>query len=207
MKIIHYFLDTETGGLDAYKNPLLEIYILKRINGVKTDEFYAKILPHSKDIIDPVALDKNGLRPYSWDIDAPDVYTARDAAIAMDRFFEIPRKGEGVSYVVAHNAKFDVGYIRALSKKTGVRIGMPYLQIDTVHLAAAYLVPLGLQNHRMDTIREFLGMSAEKAHTAQKDVEDMVKLYDLLTPPIHPNRWRALMTFIARISFVSQSLL
>lgn len=202
MKIIHYFVDTETGGLQPRNNPLLEICIVKRINGQEKERFYAKILPTESDILEPIALQKNGLRPLEWRRGHRNVYEPMVAAAMINDFFEIPKKGEGFCYFIAHNAKFDVSFIRALSDKTGVRISIPYMQIDTVHLAAALLIPLGLQNHKMDTIRELLNVSPERAHTAEKDVEDLMYLYDMITPPLDSikyNKNKSILDWINRI--------
>ncbi len=200
MKIIHYFVDTETGGLQPRHNPLLEICIVKRVNGRERDRFYAKIIPADSDILEPIALQKNGLKPLQWRRGQRDVYEPMTAAVMINDFFEIPKKGDGFCYLVAHNAKFDVSFIRALSDKTGMRISIPYMQIDTVHLAAALLIPMGLQNHKMDTIRDFLKISAERAHTAEKDVQDLITLYDMITPPITQHRKnKSLLSWINKI--------
>ena len=101
------------------------------------------------------------------------------AAEKIARFFSIPSKESGdKAYFVAHNASFDKRFIRAHCKRYNTKVYLPYISIDTVQLAAMFLVPSGLENHKMDTIREFLGWSTENAHTATKDCEDVVKLFD-----------------------------
>lgn len=179
MKTIHYFLDTETSGLKAKTHALLEVCIVKRVNGVEENRIHFRVHPFEQDQIDQAALNVNGLNPSSWGKD--DALTPFEAAQTINGFFEIPRRGEGAAYVVGHNVGFDVRFLYALAEKTGQRISIPYNQIDTKHLASV-LLPFGLPNRKMDTIRDFLGMSSEGAHTALQDVRDVMWLYDLLVP-------------------------
>ena len=43
-----------------------------------------------------------------------------------------------------------------------------------------HLFPLGLKRASLDSVRGFLGWSMESAHTAMKDTEDALTLFDLL---------------------------
>ena len=50
---------------------------------------------------------------------------------------------------------------------------------------------MGLERVGMDAIRDFLGWSTEGAHTAMKDAEDAMNLFDLLwrSPPERVDRY------------------
>jgi len=178
---IHYFVDTETSGLFPEKNALLEISIIKHINGKEVDRFYSKIHPCHTDILNPKALEVNGLNPKEWK--RGEFLAPFPAAKAIQEFIHIPPKSSGATcYLIAHNISFDAGFIKALGEKIKVPIKLPFFQIDTVQLVNMFLVPMGIKNAKMDTVREFLGRDSKGAHTAEKDCEDLVWLYKLLTP-------------------------
>jgi DNA polymerase III alpha subunit (gram-positive type) len=197
MKTIHYFLDTETGGLKAKTHALLEVCIVKRVNGKEVARWHNYIHPLPSDKIEQAALDVNGLNPLEWKEE--DALQPREAAYQINQFFEIPRRDEGKAYLVGHNVGFDARFLYAFSDKTGVRISIPYNQIDTKQLASV-LLPLGLLNRKMDTIRAFLGWPSEGAHTADKDVEDVIRLFDRLSPPSLGNVDRSVIIWISRLA-------
>lgn len=173
---ILYFLDCETSGLSATKNTILEICIIKHVDRVETDRLYMKIKPTKDDLIKAAkeALKINGYDPELWkDAEEPNI-----AARRIARFMQ----GSTYAAIVAHNAKFDVAFIRAFLKRHGVTQKIPFRILDTCTLAYANLEPLGLNSMKMDNIRKFLNWSFKNAHTAEKDAEDVVKLYNLFSP-------------------------
>lgn len=189
MKTLHYFIDTETSGLRAKDHALLEISIIKQIDRVEVDRFYAKIQPCETDILEPEALRINGLTPHKWS--KSEALEPMFAASMISDFVEMYWDDKNLRrYVVGHNVGFDVRFIRALSHKTGIRINLPYTQLDTKTLSACILQPLAhLPNNKLDTIRAYLGMSQEGAHSAEKDCEDMIEVFDLLTPRDSVEDW------------------
>ena len=205
MNIIHYFVDCETSGFFPKGNALLEICIVKTVNREEVARFYSKIHPHPADKIEPAALEKNGLKPSKWSKE--EVLDPVVAANRIKDFFEIPSKESGDKcYLVAHNVQFDARFLRGFGKKHDVEIALPYMQIDTVQLAAAILIPLGLENHKMDTIRRFLGISSENAHTATKDVEDLMFLFALLVPPKRDTCNAAALAWCGNIAYLIERI-
>ncbi|KAF5057892.1 DNA polymerase III PolC-type [anaerobic digester metagenome] len=73
----------------------------------------------------------------------------------------------GSSVLVAHNANFDMGFIRKNAKD----LGLPFdnAQLDTVTLAR-YLYP-ELKRHRLDTIAKYLNIFMGSHHRAVDDAE------------------------------------
>ena len=67
-------------------------------------------------------------------------------------------------------------------KKTDTDHRLPYRCIDSQSVAYAAFQPFGLRSFSLDSIREFLGWSKHNAHTAEQDVEDLIKLWDILSP-------------------------
>ena len=83
----------------------------------------------------------------------------------------------GNTLPVGHNPHFDLSFIKAALARELHKGRIPYHVIDTVTLAHEHLVPQGLESLSLVPIREFLGWSTEKAHTALQDAEDARRLY------------------------------
>ena len=80
------------------------------------------------------------------------------------------------------------------------------MRIDTVHLAAAVLIPLGLENHKMDTIRAFIGLSSDGSHTATKDAEDVVILFNLFSPIPKETHQATILCWIGNLVWLARKL-
>lgn len=167
------FLDTETSGLDPLQHEIIELALVRvnpRYEVVLQWEQKFKLL--SPDAADPKALEINGYTPEKW-----------ADAIEFDEAMcdQVSEFLEGAD-VVGHNVEFDMGFIKAAFRRAGVdwnwRLGKH--RIDTVTLAHEHLIPCGLRSLRLDSIRGFLGLSAEHAHTAMGDVLDCMEVYRTL---------------------------
>jgi len=168
------FVDTETTDLDPNTSAVIEVGMIRReADGTET-RFHTLIKPTEKELADahPRALEKNGYAADSsrWD-DAPAMSEAGPRIVAF---------AEGAKTICGHNVSFDENMLKAAFKKHGVEGRIPYRKIDTVTLAYEHLFPLGLGKASLDSVRSFLGWSREGAHTAMKDTEDAMKLFNLL---------------------------
>lgn len=165
------FLDTETTGLDPQLAEVIEVAVIRREHDGSESRFHTLIKPERIEDAHPKALEINGYAkdPSRWD-DAP---TMVEVGHQIADFTKN-------SVICGHNISFDEGMIAANFKRAGVRRRIPYHKIDTVTLAWEHLVPMGLDRLGMDAIRDFLGWSKEGAHTAMKDAEDVLCLYDLI---------------------------
>lgn len=172
------FLDTETTGLDPQQAEVIEVAVIRRepdgtLARLKCAEarFHTLIKPERIEDAHPKALEINGYAadPSRWD-DAPTM------AEVGDQIADFCRN----SVICGHNVSFDETMIAANFKWAGVRRRIPYHKIDTITLAYEHLIPMGLERVGMDAIRDFLGWSKDGAHTAMKDAEDAMSLYDLL---------------------------
>ena len=95
-KITSYcVLDTETTGLDPNSCELLEIGIIKIVNGIKVGEFHSYVKPSKKIPVEITAI--NGIT----DKDVKDAPSSRDAIILARQFI-------GSMLVVGQNIKFDI---------------------------------------------------------------------------------------------------
>lgn len=147
--------DVETTGLSVVYNTIIELAAVKLQNGEVVERFERFANPHeplSKTIMDLTGITDDML------IDAPEI-----AEVLRD-FREFA--GDGV--LVAHNARFDMGFVNAGYRK----IGEPELDnpvIDTLELAR-FLLP-ELKNHRLNTICGKLGVELISHHRAVYDAE------------------------------------
>ncbi|MBR3416864.1 MAG: PolC-type DNA polymerase III [Clostridia bacterium] len=80
----------------------------------------------------------------------------------------------GDRMLVAHNASFDTGFIRASAEKIGVPFGNPYL--DTLALSR-YLNPT-LTNHKLDTLAKNYALGDFDHHRASEDAEMLSMIFD-----------------------------
>ena len=165
------FVDTETTGLDPTVAEVIEIAIIRREPDGKESRYYTLVLPENIEEASPKALEINGYaeNPTRWK-DAPPMSKVGPQILA---FLE-----GGV--LVGHTVAFDGRMLAAHLKRAGVEGRVPYYKIDTVTLVYEHLFPKGLKRASMGADREFLGWSAEGAHTASKDTDDAMRLFDLL---------------------------
>lgn len=83
----------------------------------------------------------------------------------------------GEDLLIAHNANFDVGFIRVASERCGYSFKNPYL--DTVGLSR-YLNP-ELKNHKLDTIAEHYKLGDFHHHRASDDAEMLAYIFMKMT--------------------------
>lgn len=75
--------------------------------------------------------------------------------------------------LVAHNAKFDTGFIRAAAEREGVAFTNPSL--DTV--AVSQYVNAGLKKHTLDAVADYYGLGDFHHHRAVDDAEMLALIY------------------------------
>ena len=80
----------------------------------------------------------------------------------------------GGRMLVAHNAVFDTGFIRAAAEQTGVPFNNPYL--DTVALSR-YVNPT-LSSHKLDVLAKHYGLGDFNHHRACDDAEMLAMIFD-----------------------------
>ncbi len=94
---------------------------------------------------------------------------------ALTAFFDFIGKGEdgGEMLLIAHNADFDMGFIRAAATRHGLPLDNPYL--DTLALAR-FLAPQ-LKKHKLDAMAEYYGLGEFNHHRACDDAEILSRIY------------------------------
>ncbi|MBH8600867.1 PolC-type DNA polymerase III [Thermoactinomyces sp. CICC 23799] len=147
--------DVETTGLSAVHDVIIELAAVKMKDGKIIDKFSSFANPHrplSKHIVELTHITDDMLK------DAPEV----DDVVAD--FLEFI---EG-TVLVAHNARFDMGFLQEAVKRIGKEpVKNPVL--DTLELARM-LFP-DMRNHRLNTLSDKLGIKLEQHHRAIYDAE------------------------------------
>ena len=163
--------DTETTGLSPETDGIVQIGAVRVLNGRRIEGEAFETLVNPGRPIPPASTRIHGIDDRAV-ADAPRV---AEAVRAFHRF-------AGGAVLVAHNAPFDVAFLRRHRGATGVDFDNPVL--DTVLLSAAVFgeaVP-----HTLDAIAERLGLELDPAlrHTAMGDAIATAEVLLRLIPVI-----------------------
>lgn len=163
LKTAEYIVfDIETTGLSVTQNKIIEIAAVKMQDDKEVDRFATFVNPHERipyniqqltNINDEMVKDAPELEPVLHDF--------------------VKFVGDGI--LVAHNARFDIGFIQANLKT----IGMEPLEnpvLDTLELAR--LLHPTMKNHRLNTLADKYKVSLENHHRA---IDDTIALAGILT--------------------------
>ncbi|MCM1096958.1 MAG: PolC-type DNA polymerase III [Ruminococcus flavefaciens] len=146
--------DIETTGFSPVNNRIIEIGAVKVCGGKITDRFSTFLNPQTPI---PFEIEKlTGIRD-NMVADAPTVEEA------LPDFLEFCRG----CVLVAHNANFDMSFIRENAERQGLSGEFTY--VDTVGIARI-LLP-GQSKHTLDAVAKTLNISLENHHRAVDDAE------------------------------------
>lgn len=143
--------DTETTGVNADKDKIIEIGAVKIVNGIITETFETMVNP--KMHIPEEASSVNNITD-DMVCDAPTIDEV------LPDFYKFTR---GCA-LVAHNIDFDIRFIRNAGEECGYLFDNELY--DTLAISRKHL---RLSNHKLQTICEFLGISLVGAHRALND--------------------------------------
>jgi DNA polymerase III epsilon subunit-like protein len=160
------FVDIETTHLASTTGEIIEIAIIRESHDGKIETFYSKIKPAHIHTASKRALEINHYNAHEWK-DAP---TWKEIAPVVVKWLNW-------GTIVAHNVAFDWNYIDHHVRMAKIDHKISWRKIDTQSLAWEHLP---MTSASMDNIRDFFGMSKDKAHTAMKDVEDCRFVYHKL---------------------------
>lgn len=163
----YVIFDIETTGLSAINDAITEIGAIKIRDGAVVDTFSQLINPQREisDFITNLTGITNEMVK-----DQPTIEKV------------IPRFNDFIkgSVLVAHNATFDVGFIRENLKLVNIGLYNPIL--DTLELARSVFP--NLKNHKLDTLANYLDVSLENHHRALDDAmatkDIFIKIIDML---------------------------
>ncbi|MDD4699035.1 MAG: PolC-type DNA polymerase III [Oscillospiraceae bacterium] len=152
--------DVETTGLNFYSDRLTEIGAVKLINGEIVDNFSSFVNPQKS--IPQKIVDLTG-------IDDSMVANAPLEGEVVKSFLEYC--GDGV--LVAHNANFDISFIREASKRNGLSFDPTY--IDTVTMARKVLPQS--KNYKLHTVAKALNLRNFNHHRACDDASILSEIF------------------------------
>ena len=152
-------LDLETTGLSAKTEKITEIGIMKVKNGEVLEEFCEFVNPEK-----PIPQRVQEITNITDDM-------VKDAPTIEEMFPKVLEFIKG-TVLVAHNATFDIGFLKTIAKDLGYEFDFTY--VDTLPLARK-LYP-ELKKHKLGKIAEYLKIKVEVAHRALDDVDTTVKV-------------------------------
>ncbi len=169
--VTYYVLDLETTGFSAVNEKITEIGIMKVKDGEVLDEFSCFVNPE-KHIPQRVQEVTN--------ITDEMVADAETIDKVFPKMLEFIGKDKN-AVLVAHNAGFDVGFLKQNAKVLGYEFDYTYL--DTLSLAKD-LFP-EYKKYKLGKIADNLGIKVEVAHRALDDVDTTVKVFRVMLDMIN----------------------
>ena len=152
--------DIETTGFSPVTNRIIEIGAVKVESGQITDRFSAFVNPQ---VPIPFEIEKLTGISDSMVIDADTI------EVILPRFLEFV----GDAALVAHNASFDVGFIKENAKRQNIAVDFTY--VDTVGIARTLLT--GQAKYTLDAVAKTLKISLENHHRAVDDAECTAEIF------------------------------
>lgn len=156
--------DIETTGFNAQEDRITEIGAVRVKGGKVLDIFNTFVDPEM-----PIPARITELTGITDEM----VAGAPDEASAVRAFFDFC--GEAAT-LVAHNAPFDTGFIRAVCARHGMEYG--YTSIDTVPMSRSLLK--GLKNYKLDTVAKYLKLEDFNHHRACDDAKILADIFVIL---------------------------
>lgn len=170
--------DIESTGLDKNKCKIIEIGAVKVVNGKVIDRWSTFVNPGvkiPKNITDLTSITDSMVKD------------AESFEEQIDGFLEFCRG----CVMVAHNANFDMGFMKTEAKNCGRNFDLPYL--DTMVLARCMYKEL--PNHRLDTLCKHLGVINAHHHRAVDDAEATAQAFVKMLDELKKNEKTELKTF------------
>ena len=156
-------LDLETTGFSPVTEKITEIGIMKFKDGKVIDKFSTFVNPEK-----PIPARVVEVTNITDDM-------VKDAE-TIDKVF--PKLMDFIkdSVLVAHNASFDIGFLKHVAKELGYEFDFTY--VDTLSLAQE-LFP-EYKTYKLGRIAKNLGIKVEVAHRALDDVDTTVKVFKVM---------------------------
>ena len=164
----YVIFDTETTGLSAVYDSIIEIGATKMLNGEVIDRFDEFINPGH-----PLSEVTTNLTSITTEM----VENAPDETVIISKFMDFI----GDDILVGHNVTFDMGFMNAALTRMGrPRLSMPV--IDTLEMSRT--LHSEYRNHKLDSLAKRYNIVLEHHHRADSDAETtgylMYKLFDEL---------------------------
>lgn len=160
--------DIETTGLSAINDMITEIGGIRVVNGEIKDTFSQLVNPERP--IPEFITKLTGIT----DEMVKDKPTIKDVIVEFNEFIKD-------DVLVAHNATFDIGFIREKMRLSNIQFNNPVL--DTLELSRSVFPEL--KSHKLNLVAKHLGISLDNHHRAVDDAqataEIFIKIMNLLS--------------------------
>lgn len=156
-------LDFETTGLNGDTDKIIEIAILKILNGKVIDEYCTLVNPQQH--ISSSASQVNHI--YDEDVIEAPLY--EDVGPKVAEFL-------GDCFIVGHNIKFDLSFVPGLMKNVHLENDITWRYIDTLALAQKTIQ--GSENYKLATLVKYLDLPEYTAHRARGDAMSARDLFE-----------------------------
>ncbi len=165
--------DLETTGLNAGVDGITEIAATVLKNGELCEEYHTYVNPQR-----PIPEKITQLTGISYE-------TVKDAPLSEEAVRDFLKFADG-RVLVAHNADFDIGFLRAECKKYGIEYN--FVSLDTLTMARI-LLP-NLERHKLNIVANALSLPKFEHHRAGDDAATvahmLVKFFEILkNSPAH----------------------
>ncbi|WP_406870645.1 exonuclease domain-containing protein [Thioclava sp. 'Guangxiensis'] len=170
-QLTYVVFDTETTGLDPETDAIVQIAAQRIVNGRVCETFEMLVNPDR-----PIPASAQAIHGISDEM----VATAPTAAIAIGRFHHFARD----AVLVAHNAPFDIGLLRAALRRHPQPLTFEHPVLDTVLLSAILFGQS--QSHTLDALCDRLGIliPPEARHSAMGDTDATARAFLRMLPAL-----------------------
>ncbi len=162
--VVYVVFDIETTGLSIRHNKIIEIAAIKLSQGKEIDRFETFINPHVK-----IPYHIQQLTNITDDM----VQHAPELQDMLPVFVDFARD----CVLVAHNARFDMGFIQANLKQLELPV-LTNVVVDTLEYAR-WIYP-NLKNHRLNTLADKLKITLDQHHRAIYDTLALASILNRL---------------------------
>lgn len=152
--------DIETTGFSPVNNRIIEIGAVKVSDGTIVDRFSTFVNPQV-----PIPFEIEKLTGINDSM----VMDADTIEVILPKFLDFV----GDAVLVAHNAGFDVSFIKENVKRLEIPVNFTY--VDTVAIARTLLT--GQAKYTLDAVAKTLGISLENHHRAVDDAECTAEIF------------------------------
>ncbi len=154
--------DLETTGLNPANEEITEIAAVRVVEGEIRDAFQTYVNPHKP--IPPEITDLTGISDETV-ADAPDLDKAVPEFLAW--------AGEGQYPLVAHNAGFDMGFLRTACQRLGIE--REFTSIDTLEMSRLMLPHM--HKFKLNILAKELQVGPFEHHRASEDAAVLGRIY------------------------------
>jgi DNA polymerase-3 subunit epsilon len=182
------FLDTETTGLSAYKNSLIQIAFLVTVDDQLVEEGDFQLKPKHETQFDQNAMQKIGKTPTQLFDEGSDRKEVKEKFTSILKGYVDPFDKKDKFHLYAYNSPFDTDFLRSFWVEQGDKYFGSFFWTPDICIMRMAMEVIGakrnlLENFRLGTVCNHFGVKFDEAeaHDARYDVRKTYNLYRVLT--------------------------